>query len=286
MSVRTIEPCARRVGRLVPRLGFRSAGLLAVLAYATGCVVLPIPTPEHTPLGTVTRQNISANEADWIQPGTTRLAEILLKLGEPDQLSPNGQKLAYRWQKIRGYVVIGVPGGGGVDAWLKEYYLVIECDSNGVVKNKRTKNRLFSKASPQELFAGGDVTTGSVADDGIRISGPAEWFAGVSGYDWLRTKGWLWKEPPKGVRGQLILTANELYFQEQGHLLGGPPLLTLRFDRLSECRLDKYGFGRRLVVRATTGEVHTFTFWGARGITEDAKTTRSAYELIQSRVGQ
>ncbi len=286
MSVRTIEPDARRAGRLVLRLGFRSAGLVAVFVYATGCVVLPIPTPEHTPLGTVTRQNISANDADWIQPGTTLLADILLKFGEPDQLSPDGQTLGYRWQKIWGYMVIGVPGGGDVAPWLKEYHLVIECDAGGLVKNKRTTNRLFSKPSPQELFAGGDVTAGTVAADGMTISGPAEWFAGVAGYDRLRTKGWLSKAPPKGVLGRLMLTDNELYFREQGHLLSGPPVLTLRFDRLSECRLDKYGLGRRLVVRSTTGEVHTFTFWSAREGMEDAKTTRAAYEFIQFRILQ
>ena len=93
-------------------------------------------------------------------------------------------------------------------------------------------------------------------------------------------------DPPKGKRGQLKLTTYALYFQEPGQLLNEPPALALRFEGLSECRLDKYGLGRRLVVRARTGEVHSFTFWGARGIMEDKKTTGSAYEFIKSRIGQ
>lgn len=285
MNTQTIGHCAQPVRRPAQCLRLLSAALVAALISSTGCVMVPIPTREHTPMDTVTRQNVSANDTDWIQPGMTCMADILLKLGEPDQLSHNGRKLAYRWQKIRGYVVFGVPGGGGVEAWLKDYYLVIECDADGVVLNKQASNRSFTKASPQELFAGGGVTTGPVTDERISISGPAEWFAGIAGYDWLRNIWRTLEEPPKGVRGQLMLTANALYFHAQGQLLGGPPVLTLRFDGLSECRLDKYGLGRRLVVRATTGEVHTFTFWGARGVMEDAKTTGSAFEHIQSRIG-
>lgn len=286
MNTKAIGQWARLVSLLGQRLRFRRAGMLAILLCSSGCIAIPIPTPEHTPMDTVTRQNIGPDTTEWIQPGKTSLTDVLLKLGEPDQVSPDGRKLAYRWQKVRAYVLVGVPGGGDVVPWLKDYYLVIECDLGGVVRNKRISDRLLIKASLQELFESGAAAAGPVADAEINISGPAEWFPGVNGYDWLRKKWWTMGDPPKGTRGQVILTTNALYFQERGQLLNGTPALALRFEGLSECHLDKYGLGRRLVVWTKMGEVHSFTFWGAREMMEDRKAAESAFGIVQSRIRQ
>lgn len=283
MNANMIDQFPQPVHRMMLRLRFFAASVVA-LACSTGCVVLPIPTPQHKSTPTVTRQNIAVNGLDWIQPGRTTQVEVFLKLGEPDQLSADGRKAAYRWQKVRGYLLIGVPGSGGTEEWLKSHYLVVECDSLGVVTHTQNLHRQFAELSPLELFDDGNVVT-SVANEEIVINGPAEWFAGVEGYAWLRNKFWTLDDPPKGRRGQLMLTANRLHFQEQGQFLGGPPALVLRFEDLSECRLDKFGLGRRLVIRARNGEVHTFGFWGPRRIMEDARTTRTACEFIQSKIG-
>ncbi len=115
MNPKAIGQWARRVGLLTQRLRFPKAALLAVLGVSSGCIVVPIPTPEHTPMGTVTRKNIGTKTTGWIQPGRTSLADVLLKLGEPDQVSPDGWKLAYRWQKVRAYVLVGAGGPARAD---------------------------------------------------------------------------------------------------------------------------------------------------------------------------
>ncbi len=82
-----------------------SAGLLAILLCAQGCIV--IPTPEHRPgfwdnAPTTARRNVSKDSAQKIIPGQSRVEDVLLALGEPDAASADGHRIAYHWEMVTG----------------------------------------------------------------------------------------------------------------------------------------------------------------------------------------
>ena len=49
------------------------------------------------------RQHYPAIREDF-SPGITKRVDVLLKMGEPDELSPDESILIYRWGEIRGVV--------------------------------------------------------------------------------------------------------------------------------------------------------------------------------------
>lgn len=67
----------------------RAATCAACLMLLGGCV--PIP-PRHAPTA---RANVPRGLPDWLQPGRTTLADVLLHLGEPDSTTDDERTLVW-----------------------------------------------------------------------------------------------------------------------------------------------------------------------------------------------
>src|SRR5262245_26137425 len=83
----------------------------AVLTTVTGCIVLPVPVNYHTH---GSRKNLRAEDTPWLVHGQTTRQEVVLRLGEPDEIEDDGSRLVYRWEKI--YLQVWVAMGGECSA--------------------------------------------------------------------------------------------------------------------------------------------------------------------------
>jgi len=71
-----------------------------------------------------------------IVPSQTTKEEVFLALGEPDEVSPDGNRLVYRWTKVKAVLIIVGPGGGVSIPIKKGYKLIITLDERGVVLHR------------------------------------------------------------------------------------------------------------------------------------------------------
>ena len=103
-----------------------------------------------------TRQNVSEETIVSIIPGQTNKDDILLQLGEPDEVSPDGRRLIYSWNKIKGvawYAIFGGYSGSiGHETFKKQYRMVITFDEKGVVLRKNILEEELSMVH-KELFS-------------------------------------------------------------------------------------------------------------------------------------
>jgi len=79
-----------------------------------------------------------------IIPGQTTKEDVFLALGEPDEVSPDGSRLVYRWTKVKAIVIIAMPGGGGGAEIPKKYQLIITFDGRGVVVHREFQSRILT----------------------------------------------------------------------------------------------------------------------------------------------
>jgi len=81
-------------------------GLLA-LSLQTGCLIWPFPTGDMLAgRGRITPQYVSS-----LQVGVATREDVLLHLGEPDEVLDGGKVLVYRWTEARGFFAVGGYGG-------------------------------------------------------------------------------------------------------------------------------------------------------------------------------
>ena len=71
-----------------------------------------------------------------IIPGQTTKAEVVLTLGEPDEVSPDGNRFIYRWRKLKVFALGPGPGPMAVGAG-KKYRLVLTFDEHSVVLQQK-----------------------------------------------------------------------------------------------------------------------------------------------------
>lgn len=106
-------------------------------ALTIGCVVVYVPTPYHKEYS---RKNVSRKDAKLIKPGSTMKEDVILKLGEPDEVLENGSRWIYQWSKVHGqlagFLLLG-SGAGSIDQYMSQYDLVITFDSSGFVAKGR-----------------------------------------------------------------------------------------------------------------------------------------------------
>ena len=91
----------------------------------SGCIYVPDALTRSY------REESAVAVSPTITPGQTTKDDILLALGEPDEISPDGSHLVYRWQKVKFLL-----GFGPAPAPLplgKNYWLIVTFDQNGVV---------------------------------------------------------------------------------------------------------------------------------------------------------
>src|SRR5437867_7154474 len=80
----------------------------------SGCIVVPLPNRDTgNP-----RKDLGQPTSSRIEPGVAAIEDVLLKLGEPDSVSPDERSLAYRSQKtLAMWIAAGgySAGGGSID---------------------------------------------------------------------------------------------------------------------------------------------------------------------------
>ena len=110
----------------------------ALATVAPGCVIIPVPTPEHSTASS--RAFIEERELAQIQPGKTTREEILLRYGAPDAAFKDQQLFLYSWDRIVTYLVIATVGRGGVDVLAgREQILFIEFGEDNIVRRLALK---------------------------------------------------------------------------------------------------------------------------------------------------
>ncbi len=107
----------------------RETLLVLLIIVTTGCIILPIPTPEH---GEGLRE-VEVNQL--LQLGKTTRADVLLRLGEPAKRLEEDRFFVYGWRRIHVHWVMLIMGGGGADAPQSHpHYLTLEFTSEGQLK--------------------------------------------------------------------------------------------------------------------------------------------------------
>jgi len=252
---------------------------MALLVCTPGCLILP--TPEFN-TGNA-RANINKKTPNQFESGKTTRAEVVMALGEPDAVSPDESKLAYRSEKVCGLWFVGGYGSAAGGTITKDRCLIAEFDPQGVlVKVERSATlvgpsqavRALSQAAPTDSVAKTDASLQTT----VRLQKPARWLAGVDGYKPRGAASML------GEAGQLLLTDAELQFISNSQFANAPPALTLAYVTMVEVRVDKYVFGRRLVVRCHGDEVHSFDVLGPRAMATDKQALLAVAGFLQAQV--
>lgn len=98
----------------------------------TGCLVVPIPA--NSP-GLGVRTNITPETLNHLGTGDVSRTEVLLQLGEPDEVSLAERQFRYHTDRTKCYVFWALAGGynatGGVLEVRKYYNLVLRFDERG-----------------------------------------------------------------------------------------------------------------------------------------------------------
>jgi|SRR5208283_211231 len=196
---------------------FAALPALGLLALGAGCLV--IPTPEHD--SGRARSNLKQESPSLIQPGSSTEEDVLLRLGEPDAVSPDERRLAYRSEKIIAYWMVGGDYSGAVGNLTRDRYLLIELNEAGVVTSATQPNSsatwLVSK-SPDKLLRTGDVGARLPNGETIRFSATAVWYPHRDGLTVFASVS------PAGS-GQLILSATALQFRDSRQFGNADPVL-------------------------------------------------------------
>jgi hypothetical protein len=80
--------------------------MLALSLFASGCLLIPVPTPGHTVGSSVTSETL-----DTLLPGEVSRTDVLLAIGEPTARAQNDRYLVYGWIVVHGYGVLFVGAG-------------------------------------------------------------------------------------------------------------------------------------------------------------------------------
>jgi hypothetical protein len=248
-------------------------GLLLAMG-TTGCIIIPSPFTDTN----YARTNLNKLTLEQFVPAKTTVEEVVLALGEPDAVSADEHKLAYRSQRVVAFFFI-YPVAASESEIEQERLYVFEFDSQGRLM-KATQQGQFSLP---ELNLDKDNTNCvpvSIAGERLWRSCPHSfWFAGVNGYrdDEAFTRS--------GTPGRLLLTESNLYFFSNLRFANAEPTVKVPLSSVIEARVDKCAFGQRLVVRFKPDGVESFEIAKTGGLWRDKAAMRSACEFIQSKTG-
>ena len=76
-----------------------------------------------------------------IVPGATTKEEVFLMLGEPDEVSSDECRMAYRWTKVKALWAVGGYGSVAAGSVEKESEFVVTIGDNGLVSWKKVEAR-------------------------------------------------------------------------------------------------------------------------------------------------
>lgn len=131
----------------------RTMLLLTLVAVALqGCVVLPVPTPEH---GLISGRG-EVTEADTVgfEVGKTRREEVLLRFGEPSATFQDERVFLYHWSTVRGYVVLAWMYGIGnpqLSHIPQDYLLLLAFDDSGHLRRFERTSLGFFESGAQHV---------------------------------------------------------------------------------------------------------------------------------------
>lgn len=115
-------------------------GLYIVLSLiGMGCIPVPVFSPWY---GKYSRTNVDEATAQIIIPGQTTKREVLLMLGAPDEVSPDGRSIVYHWAKVR-FLLFFMFGYGANLPLEKQYHLLVTFDERGVVTQREVKQGAY-----------------------------------------------------------------------------------------------------------------------------------------------
>lgn len=253
---------------------------LAVAVCTPGCLI--IPTPEYN-TGNA-RANINKKTPKQFEPGKTTRAEVVMALGEPDAISPDESKLAYRSEKVCGLWFVGGYYSGTGGTITKDRYLLVEFDAQGVLRKAGQSSTWFGSEYAGMLLTGStnsavsDFSATTNGEERVVIALRASCFAGVDGYQGKGSATWI------GQPGRLLIYGARLEFLSDAELANSGPALTLPYDSIGEVSVAKFFLGRRLVVRTRAGEVNSFDIYGPKGAALDRPALQRAADFLQARI--
>ncbi len=285
------SPCNRRASHRGSRIRSALLGLLG--ATVAGCVV--IPTPLHRP-DRSTRLNVDKHSVATIQVGEP-LADALLRLGEPDEVTLDGRQVAYRWERVWAVWFVGGGGAAAGGPLTRSRALIIDLDDQGRVRSAAVgADNLFSRPDTAEVFTpehGGKNTSAKAAS--LRQGGELNQFRGeplalrataglYPGFDAadLEGKGYwrnVGKFPQSSVDGELLVTTSALHFKRTGTLGTDTPEISARFHDITGLECRRAGFSTWLVVRQGTNAPNSFTVF--RGGIGSKNRTMELHDQMQ-----
>jgi hypothetical protein len=277
---------------------FGLAALFALLMCVTGCVLLVVPTPQRDT--GYARTNLTQLTPQQFTVGTTTKEEVILALGEPDAVSSDEHKLAYRSEKTVAVWIFAAGGGysavatgGGIN---RERFCIFEFDPQGRLL-QATQNGTWSgeqgfgppKLTPTNLNDDPYSVPASLASEWPWRTFPnAYWLANVNGYEGRGA------EAMTGVPGRLFVTESNLVFLSRARFATDEPALKLQFSDLAgvsvnQCFLtQQYLFPKRLVIGTRSGQFHSFEIHKPGSIwnMQDKAAMRAACDFIKARINQ
>ncbi|MHC1729053.1 MAG: hypothetical protein AB9866_24160 [Syntrophobacteraceae bacterium] len=111
------------------RLTFLIGWCVLLSIACSGCLV-------KTPGPGAARSNLNAETASKIIPEKTTREEVLLILGQPDEVSANGKQFTYRRKYEVALTFPGGPGAGKQSNPATRYLLRLDFDEKGIVSRR------------------------------------------------------------------------------------------------------------------------------------------------------
>lgn len=120
-----------------PSLKIISNILITLLV--AGCIILPIPTPEHGGEGVLPESDEELVKI--LQSSKTTRADIILQWGPPTEQLEDERFIVYEWKRVRGYIVILTQGGSTGKPWAADHYLCLEFTPENRLKQYKSFER-------------------------------------------------------------------------------------------------------------------------------------------------
>jgi outer membrane protein assembly factor BamE (lipoprotein component of BamABCDE complex) len=259
-----------------------------------GCIV--IPTPPHRTDQT-TRGNVDKHSVETVKPGES-LADVLLRLGEPDEVSLDGRQVAYRWDRTWAYWFVGGGNAAAGGAFTRSRALVIDLDDrNRVVAAAVPADNLASRPKSAEVFTpehGGRNTSKAAAalrdgsefnryrGESVEFRAECLLYPGFDGTELAKRNYFqnLGRYPQSRLGGEMVATTAGLHFKRAGALGTDPPELSFRFADLASLECARAGFQEWVVVKQGTNAPLSFTLYHAGG--GNKARTAELHERIRS----
>ncbi len=118
--------------------------LAAGVALLAGCIIIPTNYYQSA-----SRENINLQTTNSLAPGVTTRQEMLMKLGEPDYVTEDGQRLGFAWTKVKAiWALIGQSSSLAGEVW-HNYFLETSFDSSNRLSDMHYTNRWSCEVTSQ-----------------------------------------------------------------------------------------------------------------------------------------